>query len=168
MSLKIEPPQRRPQNNNTGIFTGFVVGALVAFAGFWFMAYHDPTPRAEGRSVSQRGSLSSRERTTISVFKRVSPSVTFITKYQRSAFSFDMQRRRRGTGSGFVWDKKGHIVTNYHVIRNAGVLKVRLADQSTWSARVVGSAPDKDLAVLKIKAPARRLCPILIGRFFNF
>ena len=78
-----------------------------------------------------------------------------------------MQRRRRGTGSGFVWDKKGHIVTNYHVIRNAGVLKVRLADQSTWSARVVGSAPDKDLAVLKIKAPARRLRPISIGRSSN-
>jgi S1-C subfamily serine protease len=69
----------------------------------------------------------------------------------------------QGTGSGFVWDTKGNIITNFHVIQNADAAQVTLADQSNWKAQVVGVAADKDLAVLKIDAPANRLRPIPLG-----
>ncbi|HEY7217720.1 MAG TPA: trypsin-like peptidase domain-containing protein, partial [Candidatus Binatia bacterium] len=64
---------------------------------------------------------------------------------------------------GFVWDTNGDIITNFHVIQNADAAQVTLADQSNWKARVVGVAPDKDLAVLRIDAPDNRLRPIPIG-----
>lgn len=69
----------------------------------------------------------------------------------------------QGTGSGFVWDKEGHIVTNFHVIREGQRAQVTLADQSTWPAEIIGGAAEKDLAVLKIKAPADKLHPIATG-----
>ena len=72
-----------------------------------------------------------------------------------------------GTGTGFLYDDAGHIVTNYHVIRSAQAAKVRLADQSTWDAKLVGYEANKDLAVLKIEAPADRLRKIDIGESAN-
>ena len=72
-----------------------------------------------------------------------------------------------GTGSGFIWDSDGHIVTNYHVIIGADEAQITLWDQSTWDAKLVGVEPDKDLAVLKIKAPDNRLKPIKVGESKN-
>ena len=70
-----------------------------------------------------------------------------------------------GTGTGFVYDDAGHIVTNYHVIKNAQAkLRVMLADNSPWDARRVGIEPDKDIAVLKIDAPPGRLKKVAIGQ----
>jgi S1-C subfamily serine protease len=69
----------------------------------------------------------------------------------------------RGTGSAFVWDTDGHIVTNYHVVMNGNKAKITLADASTWEGAVVGFAKNKDLAVLKISAPASKLKPIVVG-----
>jgi S1-C subfamily serine protease len=69
-----------------------------------------------------------------------------------------------GTGSGFIWDDQGDIVTNFHVIKNAAGAQVTLADQSTWKARLIGAFPDKDLAVLKIDAPKAKLPPLAVGR----
>ncbi len=68
-----------------------------------------------------------------------------------------------GTGSGFIWDEGGHIVTNYHVIKGADGAHVTLADHTTYRASLVGAAPDKDLAVLHIDAPKDKLVPIRIG-----
>jgi S1-C subfamily serine protease len=70
----------------------------------------------------------------------------------------------QGTGSGFVWDKKGHIVTNYHVIEGADLISVSFDSKTALRARVVGTSPDKDLAVLKIEAPPDTLHPIRLGR----
>jgi S1-C subfamily serine protease len=69
----------------------------------------------------------------------------------------------QGTGSGFLWDENGHVVTNFHVVEGANRWKVTLADQSTWKAVPIGVAPDKDLAVLKIDAPKSRLQALLVG-----
>ncbi len=66
-------------------------------------------------------------------------------------------------GSGFLWDRKGYVVTNFHVIQSASSAQVVLADRSMWDARLVGGEPDKDIAVLKIDAPEDRLPPILVG-----
>jgi S1-C subfamily serine protease len=80
---------------------------------------------------------------------------------------FDTQNVPEGTGSGFIWDDGGHIVTNYHVIRGAtGGAKVTIFDQkapTTYDATIVGAYPDKDVAVLRIDAPKTRLHPIKVG-----
>ncbi len=68
-----------------------------------------------------------------------------------------------GTGSGFVWDRDGHIVTNSHVVEEGKSYQVVLSDQSKWPAKLVGSEPDKDLAVLKVNAPSELLNPLPVG-----
>ncbi|MGB6364387.1 MAG: trypsin-like peptidase domain-containing protein, partial [Thermoanaerobaculia bacterium] len=105
----------------------------------------------------------------IELFRRVSPSVTYITSIslRQDWFSLDVQQIPRGTGSGFVWNDSGHVVTNYHVIEGASAARVTLYDRSTWDAEIVGVAPQKDLAVLRIQAPTSRLFPIAIGSSRN-
>jgi S1-C subfamily serine protease len=75
----------------------------------------------------------------------------------------NVQQVPRGTGTGFVWDEQGHIVTNFHVIQGGSAARVTLSDQSTHDAELVGAFPDRDLAVLRIKAPREKLPPIAIG-----
>jgi S1-C subfamily serine protease len=122
-------------------------------------------PKAAARAVTPRGELMAEEKATIALFKQASPAVVNITVLgvERDLFSLNQYQIPQGTGSGFVWDNTGNIITNFHVIQNADAAQVTLADQSNWKARVVGAAPDKDLAVLKIDAPASKLHPIPIG-----
>ena len=120
---------------------------------------------ADGRAVTARGSLAEDEKNNIEVFKAVSPSVVHITTMQaaRGFFSRDVMQIPSGTGTGFMWDDRGHIVTNFHVVQSANAAQVTLSDQSTWTASLVGVFADRDLAVLKIGAPRDKLKPILIG-----
>jgi S1-C subfamily serine protease len=122
-------------------------------------------PRAAPRSVVARGELWSDEKSTITLFRQASPSVVNITAIgvQRDLFTLNLYQIPQGTGSGFIWDRNGNVITNFHVIQEADAAQVTLGDQSTWKARVVGMAPDKDLAVLRIDAPADRLRPIPVG-----
>ncbi len=115
--------------------------------------------------VAERKGLNSSELATIKLFERATPSVAFITtsNVRRDYWSSNVTEIPRGTGSGFVWDKNGHIITNFHVIQGADRAQVTLADQSTWTASLVGYAPEKDLAVLKIDAPKNILKPIPVG-----
>jgi S1-C subfamily serine protease len=124
-----------------------------------------PKPDATPRPVAARGTLAEDEQNNISVFKAVSPSVVHITTLaaQRSFFSADITQVPSGTGTGFMWDEKGHIVTNFHVINGASGAQVTLQDQSTWQASLVGVFPDRDIAVLRIAAPKEKLKPIVIG-----
>jgi S1-C subfamily serine protease len=117
------------------------------------------------RAVAPRGPLSADEQANIDLFRRSSPSVVHITTLatQRDLFSINVMQVPRGTGTGFVWDDSGHIVTNFHVIQGGTAAKVTLADQSTFDAKLVGAFPDRDLAVLKIDAPKGKLPPIAIG-----
>ncbi|TAK44143.1 MAG: trypsin-like serine protease [Saprospiraceae bacterium] len=109
--------------------------------------------------------LTEQEKATIHLFENAAPSVAYITTstLQRDFWTRNVMEIPSGSGSGFVWDKKGHIITNYHVIKDASRAQVTLADQSTWDATLVGGAPEKDLAVLKIEAPASVLKPIPVG-----
>jgi S1-C subfamily serine protease len=111
------------------------------------------------------GTLRDEEQATIELFRSSSPSVVFITSIalRRDVWTLNSLEIPAGSGSGFVWDKRGHIVTNFHVIQNANVAEVTLADHTTWKATLVGAAPDKDLAVLHIDAPAASLYPIPVG-----
>ncbi|MBI5626709.1 MAG: trypsin-like peptidase domain-containing protein [Nitrosomonadales bacterium] len=120
---------------------------------------------ATPRTVTPRGPLGEDEKANIALFKSASPSVVHITtlEYARDFFSLDVMQIPRGTGSGFVWDEQGRIVTNFHVIQDANAATITLHDQSTWKARMVGAFPDRDLAVLQIDAPREKLKPIPIG-----
>ncbi len=122
-------------------------------------------PNAVPRAVTPRGDLAEDEKSAIAIFCQALPSVVHITTLavRQDAFSLDLFQFPRGTGSGFVWDQDGQGVTNFHVIKGADAARVTLADQSSWSARLVGAYPDKDLAVLVIDAPRDRLRPILVG-----
>jgi S1-C subfamily serine protease len=122
--------------------------------------------RGQPRAVTGRGPLFPEEQAVSDRFKEASPSVVYITTlvYQRDWFSANQQGTPRGTGSGFVWDREGHIVTNYHLIEDAHLLEVTLADRSSHKARVVGAAPEEDLAVLQLHPVPGGLRPIPVGR----
>ena len=106
------------------------------------------------------------------IYERALPSVVDIEVTQRvtggSADRFGFGQLpdgllRRGEGSGFVWDTDGHIVTNYHVVEDAEVVKVIFADGRSAQATVLGRDPDADLAVLKVDLPAAQLQPLVLG-----
>ena len=120
---------------------------------------------AAPRAVTPRGPLAADELAQIELFRKASPSVVHITTLaaQRDFFSLNVQQVPSGTGTGFVWDDRGHIVTNFHVIQGANAARVTLADQSSWDATLVGAFRDRDLAVLRIEAPKDKLPPIAIG-----
>ncbi len=109
--------------------------------------------------------LSPDEQATIEVFERATRSVVFIanTAMQRDPWSFNLFEVPQGSGTGFVWSRQGHIVTNFHVIYGADAITVTLADQIEYKAKVVGVDPDHDIAVLQIQAPEAALQPVTVG-----
>lgn len=127
------------------------------------------SPADESAPLSANPRLLAGETHTIQLFEESSPSVCFITttNVRRDYWSRNITEIPRGTGSGFIWDAKGHIITNYHVIQGADRAQVTLGDQSTWDAELIGVAPDKDLAVLRIDAPRKKLRPIPVGSSNN-
>ncbi len=92
--------------------------------------------------VTPRGDLAEDEKSTRELFRAASPSVVHITTHrvERDFFTLDVYKIPRGSGTGFVWDHAGHIVTNFHVIRDADIAYVAFADQSSYSAKLVGVA----------------------------
>ena len=132
----------------------------------------------ERRTVTPRGDLAEDEKSTIELFEKAAPTVVFITTTQRVREGWWQTRERAaGTGSGFVWNEEGYIVTNFHVIQPA----LRLEAGRRWvpigrafvrfqrakediAARIVGVRPAYDLAVLKIDPAGLDLDPIPIGR----
>ncbi len=115
----------------------------------------------EPRTVSARADLGGDERRTIELFRTVAPSVVSIqTSASPNPFS---QESGGGSGSGFIWDRAGHIVTNNHVVENARRIAVVLDDGRTLQATLVGTAPWTDLAVLKLQSPPSNLAPIAVG-----
>ncbi|MBK9016673.1 MAG: trypsin-like peptidase domain-containing protein [Saprospiraceae bacterium] len=113
--------------------------------------------------------LNEDEKATIRLFESSAPSVAFITTSQlrQDYWTRNVMEIPQGSGSGFVWDKDGHVITNYHVIQGADKAQVTLADRTTWDATLVGASPEKDLAVLKIDAPKSALRPIPVGSSDN-
>lgn len=146
-----------------------LVYSLIALVLFWWLfenVWDSFTHTAvETKVVVARGALAEEEVTTINIFKRVNPSVVYITTLQRmlDPWRRDVYNVPAGTGSGFVWDSKGHIVTNFHVIRGASAAKVRLNDNREYSAELIGASPENDLAVLRIKVEIRTPPSVAIG-----
>eukprot|EP00271_Cylindrocystis_brebissonii_P011602 TRINITY_DN29472_c0_g1_i1.p1 TRINITY_DN29472_c0_g1~~TRINITY_DN29472_c0_g1_i1.p1 ORF type:complete len:600 (-),score=92.39 TRINITY_DN29472_c0_g1_i1:580-2268(-) len=109
--------------------------------------------------------LQADEEAVVQLFRDNTPSVVYITNLavRRDVFTLDVMAVPQGSGSGFIWDTQGHVVTNYHVIRGASDLRVTLGDQSVYEAKVVGLDEDKDVAVLHISAPPEKLRPLPVG-----
>lgn len=105
------------------------------------------------------------EANSTEIFRKASASVVFVTNsaLRRDFFSLNIQEIPQGAGSGFIWDASGLIVTNYHVIAGAQRLTVTLQDRSEHEAEVVGLAPEKDLAVLRITDPPDKLVTLPLG-----
>ncbi|MCK7595981.1 trypsin-like peptidase domain-containing protein [Microbulbifer sp. CAU 1566] len=105
------------------------------------------------------------EQNTMQVFNFASPSVVYVTNETlvRDRWTLRLHTVPKGAGSGFIWDEQGHVVTNFHVIEEARKITITLQDRSEWSAELVGTAPEKDLAVLKIDAPRELLKPLAAG-----
>jgi S1-C subfamily serine protease len=158
-----------------GAASFWLILAILVVAGViwlepWKMSVSPPAPSVSGpapapRQVEARGSLAEDEQNNIAVFKAVSPSVVHITTVElaRGFLSLDAMQIPRGTGSGFIWDDRGNIVTNFHVIQGASAARVTLSDQSNYKASLVGAFPDRDLAVLRIDAPKEKLRAIVVG-----
>ncbi|UPT76749.1 trypsin-like peptidase domain-containing protein [Sulfurovum sp. XGS-02] len=119
----------------------------------------------EPRSVTARGTLSAAEKTNIEIFQKSSPSVVYITTLEDTLnlWTRDITRIPRGTGSGFIWDRQGHIITNYHVLQGASAVRIRLSDQRTFNATLIGASPEHDLAVLRIPMITNMPKPLSIG-----
>ena len=120
---------------------------------------------ASPRLVSPRGDLGQDEKSIIELFEKSRDSVVFITTstqvqdfWSRNTFSVP-----RGSGSGFLWDEFGHVITNYHVIQDASEATIRLANGKDYSASLVGASPMHDIAVLKINVSHKYSAPLPIG-----
>jgi 2-alkenal reductase len=140
---------------------------LLGAVGFYFaqpyidrMLFSAGTPR----SVAPRGSLADIERTSIDLFERVSPSVVQVVA--RAGKLDAMQPEPDGqdqSGTGFIWDGAGHIVTNDHVVHGTDQVAVRLSTGRVLRARIVGTAPNYDLAVLRVDDTRGLPPPVAIG-----
>ncbi len=110
------------------------------------------------------GSRTEDEANTIAVFQNTAPATVFVTQHTlvMDRFRGQASEVESGSGSGFVWDKAGHIVTNYHVVANARRLTVTLQDQKVFNADLVGVEPRRDIAVLKITAPVESLTVVKV------
>lgn len=120
---------------------------------------------AEPRVVQARGNLAEDEKSTIELFENSRDSVVFITTRQRvmDAWTRNIFSVPSGTGSGFIWDDQGHIITNLHVVKGASEATVRLADGRDYKAALVGASPAHDIAVLKIGIGFQQPVPVPIG-----
>ncbi|BCX51775.1 MULTISPECIES: S1C family serine protease [Comamonas] len=142
------------------------VAALMLFWQFLpaIEAWFSPRQAAE-RTVTPRGDLAADEQATIELFEKSRASVVYITTSQlvRDVWTRNVFSVPRGTGSGFIWDDAGHVVTNFHVIQGASEATVKLADGRDYQAALVGVSPAHDIAVLKIGVGFQRPPAVPVG-----
>src|ERR1019366_6954324 len=137
-----------------------VAVAIFAFASSpWLLARETALPRA----VTPRGPLLAAELSVATLFQNASASVAYIYTEHQERTSFFTVETAQGAGSGFVWDTAGHVVTNYHVVQGASSVQVQLDAGNPIPARVVGIAPNYDLAVVQLQDVPKAIRPIPLG-----
>lgn len=157
-----------------GLSLSAALGAALALGGAWLLGGFDggaTTVREVSPFGVQREAGKAEPGDALSIneiYRRSAPGVVQITSTSKTVvtdpfFGFPQPQEQRGLGSGFVYDKNGHIVTNFHVVRGAQTIEVSFSDNESMSARVVGTDPSSDLAVLKVRAAARALRPLELG-----
>jgi len=132
-----------------GLFT--IIAMALIFTPF-HLSDSIQTAEAKNTDISQRADLTPDEKGTIALFKHNNPAVVYISTVKRviNPYTRDIREIPSGTGTGFIWDKQGHIITNYHVIQGNTSARVRLNSQKTYTAKVIGKSKRHDIAVLKL------------------
>jgi S1-C subfamily serine protease len=149
-------------NRRFALFVAIVAAVLVALT--LSNIRYSPWTNTAARSVDQRGPLSDAERANIELFERVSPSVVQVVARSAAANPLDEDEGAgAASGTGFVWDNDGHVVTNNHVVQNGSEVAVRFASGEVAQAEIVGVAPNYDLAVLRIKKSRQLPPPVALG-----
>jgi S1-C subfamily serine protease len=140
------------------------LGCLLAIPGGFAPSAVEARDAAP-RPLTPRGELGADEKATIALFEHSRDSVVFITTREkvRDFWSRDVLSVPRGTGSGFLWDEAGDVVTNYHVVEGASEATVKLADGRSYRASLVGASANHDIAVLRVHIDARRPAPLPLG-----
>ena len=168
-SYEDRPAGQSPWGGCVMLLVLLVLAAAGGIALWWSWPEHAGTginPHAEPRPVAARGDLSEMEQANVKIYKETSPclaQIVNLTKQPGNVFGLDEEEVPKGIGSGFVWDKEGHIVTAYHVVDGADAAHVTLADRSTYNATQIWGYPDQDIAVLWISAPRDKLQPVMVG-----
>jgi S1-C subfamily serine protease len=165
MEPRDEPTEMRSRASLGSRVNSSLVMILLALVAA--LIYRDVV--RQERAIIARGDLAQDEAATVELFKRISPSVVHVDNVARRVDwrTDNVLEMRQGSGSGFVWDSDGHVVTNFHVIQNANGAWVTLADNTRLEAKLVGFDESKDVAVLKVDCPASKLKPIPLGTSYD-
>lgn len=144
-----------------------IVFALAVY-GAWYLSqdtYRRLEVEAEPRPVAPRRELMADEQAVIGLFEAAKGSVVFISTQERvlDYWTRNVMTVPRGTGSGFIWDEQGHVITNLHVVQGGSQAIVKLADGRDFEAEFVGGSAAHDIAVLRIKTPQNAPAPIPVG-----
>jgi len=143
-----------------------VVAAMVAAALLALIASNirlSPWSAPVARAVEQRGPLSDAERANIEIFEKVSPSVVQVAAQSTAAPLSEESEGGASSGTGFVWDSAGHVVTNNHVVQGAREVAIRFASGEVARAALIGTAPNYDIAVLRLSGARGLPPPLAIG-----
>lgn len=156
-----------PQSRAAVLRTLLLLVLALLLCWYFFPGWFGRIGRAEAapRPITARGDLDAEEKINIDIFETWKASVVFISTRERVVdfWTRNVTSVPRGTGSGFIWDEQGHVVTNYHVIAGAAEANVRLADGRDYDATLIGASEAHDIAVLQIRVPANIPRPIAIG-----
>jgi S1-C subfamily serine protease len=162
-----EPPRRAPKL--LGLRAALLVSAALLAITFYtaprWSPYFQSAEAAAPRATTERGELTAEEQHNIDIFERWKGSVVYIATSDRvmDYWTRNVTSVPRGTGSGFIWDTAGHVVTNVHVIAGAAAANVKLADGRDYEAVLVGASIAHDIAVLQIRVPKNQPPPVAVG-----
>jgi S1-C subfamily serine protease len=130
-----------------------------------FRDWFGSQPNASPRTVVARGDMAADEKATIELFENSRNSVVYITTKEvvRDFWTRNVFTVPHGTGSGFIWNDAGHVITNFHVIEGASEAMVKLSDGRNYRAALVGASQAHDIAVLRIGVGFKRPPPVPLG-----
>jgi S1-C subfamily serine protease len=148
-------------NRRYAVILAAIAGVLLAYAAVNIR--QTPWTGPAVRAVEQRGPLSDVEKSNIEIFEKVSPSVVQVVAVQSTADPISEENEGVASGTGVIWDADGHVITNNHVVQNANEVAIRFASGETTRADIVGTAPNYDLAVLRIRSTSGLPPPVAVG-----
>ena len=130
-----------------------VIGAFILFFSPLQLSNTIQSAQAKTTETPMRNGLTPEEKGTIALFKHNNPAVVYISTVKQviNPYTRDIREVPSGTGTGFIWDTQGHIITNYHVVKGHRTAKVRLNNKKTYTATLVGQSKRHDIAVLKLE-----------------
>ncbi len=170
--LRFEKTLKRKRFNSMDVdrkksgFAWVLIGLVIMLAIAFFQGFFEQrrSINIQPRNVEPRGDLAGFEKAAMQIFDSASPSVAYIFTENAVRGFFGTRELQQGAGSGFLWDRQGHVVTNFHVIQGAERIQVRMDDGEALEATYVGGTEDYDLAVIRLRSVPASVAPIPVGR----